>query len=825
MTEFVFRRPLNTDWICTRPAGHFERVTGTRPPARAVRLPHDAMRDADRTPDAPSGGSSGYYPGGAWRYERVLDVPAEWAGRHVGLTFDGVYGNARVFVDDVQVAHRPNGYARFHVEIGSHLVPGTPATIRVDVRTGQDSRWYSGAGLYRGVELVVADGVHLAPDGVVATTPEVDDEYAAVEVVAHVVNDTARLRVVRARFALADAGAPVAAEDAPVTVPARSTMTVRRKLWIPNPRRWSVEDPHRYDLAVRLYDGEETLDETALRVGVRTVQADPYRGLRINGTPLKLRGACIHHDNGVLGAAAHPEAEARKIARLKAAGFNAVRISHNPASQALLEACDAQGMLVMNEAFDAWGAEKSPTDYAGHFDRWWADDLAALVASSVNHPSVIMYSIGNEIPELGRADGRITGRLLAEEVRRLDPTRLVTNGMQMLFLVDLDRQMEEAGGLNQFMGGVMDRTADGGQGFAAGQNVLATTPRADAAVEEACSVLDVTGYNYAEARYAYDAEHRPTRISVGSETFPSRIAHNWNQVEAHPQVLGDFTWVGHDYLGEAGIGGHAYAEQGATFPYGLGYPNLTAACGDLDLLGEPLPIAAYRALVFGLRTEPAIAVERPQHHGWTIPAPNAWQWTDTIASWTWPGAEGLTTMVEVYADADEVELFLDGRSLGRAPVGDQRLLVARFEVAYAPGELVAVALRDGAEVGRTSLATAGEVTALSLSRTDVAPDGTPTVADLDADGGLTFVTAELVDAAGRRNTGSDRLLRVEVSGPGELIGLGSGAPRTEERFDAWQVTSHDGRAMAVVRATGPGEIVVRFADADGLAAEVVVPAV
>ncbi len=809
MNDLAFARPLNTDWVCSRPAGHFERITGVEPPARIVRLPHDAMRDADRTPDAPNGGSSGYYPGGTWRYERALEAPAHWEGRYVALTFDGVYGNARVYVNDAQVAHRPHGYARFTVEIGPHLRYGGANTIKVEVRTGQDSRWYSGSGLYRGVTLTVADGVHLEADGVRVTTPEIDDEYAAVEVVARVVNGTPLQRVVRIALALADAdGAPVATEDVPVTVPARTAVTVRRTLWIPQPRRWSPQDPYRYGLGVRLYEGDTTLDEAQVRVGVRSVQADPFRGLRINGVPTKLRGACIHHDNGVLGAASHQDAEARKIARLKAAGFNAVRMAHNPASQALLEACDAQGMLVMNEAFDMWGNEKTHTDYAGHFDRWWADDLAAMVAGSVNHPSVIMYSIGNEVPELGRADGRVMGRLLAEEVRRLDPTRLVTNGMQLLFLVGLDAQMEEAGGLNQFMGGIMDRTADGGQGFAAGQNVLATTPRADAAVEEACSVLDVAGYNYAEARYGYDAEHRPTRISVGSETFPSRIAHNWQQVMAHDQVLGDFTWAGHDYLGEAGIGGHAYAEDGATFPYGLGYPNLTAACGDLDLIGERLPISFYREIAFGLRAEPYLAVLRPRRHGQTIPAPNAWQWTDTLASWTWPGFEGRPTTVEVYADADEVELLLDGVSLGCATVGEWRALVARFEVTYQPGELVAVAYRDGVETGRTALATAGEVAAIEL---------TPEASEVDADGGLGFVTAALADARGAWLAGGDRALAVTVTGPGELAGLGSGDPRTEERFDADRTTTYDGRALAVVRATGPGAITVRFAalDADG----------
>lgn len=805
----VFRTSLDDGWVCTRPAGHFERITGQKPPATRVRLPHDAMRDAERSPDAPSGGSSAYHLPGVWRYLHTLHAPAGWAGRHVSLAFDGAYANAQVSVNGALVAQRPNGYARFHVEIGPHLVFGSDNEVRVDVRTTQDSRWYTGAGLYRGVVLTVADGVHLEADGVALTTPEVDDEFAAVEVVARVVNDTPAQRVVRVATTITDAAGAVGEGDVPVTVPPRASVVVRCRVWIERPHRWSPEDPHLYGATVRVHAGGETLDELLVPFGVRVVQVDPFRGLRINGVPTKLRGACIHHDNGVLGAASHPDAEERKVERLKAAGFNAVRMSHNPASQALLDACDRLGMLVMNEAFDTWRQHKSPLDYALHFDRWWAADLEAMVAGSINHPSVILYSIGNEIPELGRPDGRVTGRALAEKVRALDPTRPVTNGLQILFLVDLDAQMEAAGGLNQFMGGLLDRTADGGQGFAAGQNVIATTGRADANIEEACSVLDVVGYNYAEARYGHDAQHFPQRVSVGSETFPTRIAHNWEQVMAHDAVLGDFTWTGLDYLGEAGIGGHAYAEDGATFPYGLGYPNLTARCGDLDLLGERLPISFYRGIVFGLREQPYLAVGRPERHGHTIPAPNAWQWSDTVSSWTWPGFEGRPIAIEAYARADEVEFFLDGSSLGRVPVGGTRALIASLETTYAPGELVAVAHRAGVEVGRVALVTAGEVATVALR---------PDRGQLRADGGLAFVLAELVDAAGVRNAAADQRIEVAVEGPGELVGLGGGNWRTEERFDASWCTTYDGRALGVLRATGPGEIRVRVTG-DGVSGE------
>lgn len=806
MAPSVHRVPLNEGWRVTTPAGPFARFTGEIPPVTDVRLPHDAMRDATRTPDAPSGGSSGYHPGGVWRYLRTLDVPPEWADAWVNLTFDGAYAGARVYLDDVQVGHRPSGYARFHIDLTPWLTPGGHE-LRVDVRTHLDSRWYSGGGLHRGVDLTVAGGVHLAPDGVRVTTPEVDTDLAAVEVVAHVVNDTRHLRTVTVRTELHDPdGAPLIDGEEPVTIAPGTTAVVRRRQWIHTPRRWTLDDPALHTATVRVVDDHELSDSHAVRFGVRTISVDPHRGFRLNGTTLKLRGTCLHADNGILGAASHPAAEQRRVRLLKEAGFTAIRSAHHPASQALLDACDELGMLVMNEAFDTWGVEKTPFDASRDFPEWWERDLAAMVGGSVNHPSVVIYSIGNEILELGRADGRLLGRQLAEATRALDPTRPVTNGVQMLFLVDVADLIAKAGGLNEYMGGLADRTGNDGQNFAAGQNAAATTPDADAAVHEAAAVLDVMGYNYAEDRYAFDAEHHPQRVSVGSETFPTRIAANWEQVLAHDQVIGDFTWTGWDYLGEAGIGAHSYAEDGAVAPYGLGYPSLTAGCGDLDITGFRTPISFYREIAFGLATGPYLAVQRPARYHHTRPQPNAWQWSDTVASWSWPGFEGAPVRVEVYARADEVELFLNGESLGRAPVGARRALVADFETVWRPGELLAVAYDAGLEVGRTALRSAGPVAQVAAVAERPA---------LDADDDLGYVAIALTDGAGQVCVTEARPVSVAVSGPAVLAGLGTGNWRTEERFDATTCTPHDGRAQAIVRTTGPGRIRVRVS-AEGL---------
>lgn len=764
-----------------------------------VRLPHDAMRDMERTPDAASGAGAGYHPSAAWTYERTLETPAEWRGSWVALEIDGAAANSLVYVNGTLVASRPNAYARFFAEIGPHLVYGGANHLRIEVRTHKDSRWYSGAGLYRGVRLVVAGDVRIAPDGVGIATPDIDDEFATVEVTTVLRNGSMVARTVRVRVELtAPDGAVVDTDEIPVTVMPDASPIARQRLYVRSPQRWSVDAPALYRATVTVSETGLLLDADAHDFGIRTLQVDPMRGLRINGAAVKLRGTCVHHDNGPLGAASFACAEERKMRRLKEAGFNAIRTAHNPASQALLDACDRVGMLVMNEAFDIWSDEKSEYDYARQFSEWWRRDIEAMVAGSRNHASVIMYSIGNEILELGRPSGAALNRAIAEHVRALDPTRPVTNGINTFLTVDAGAIIEEAGGLNALMGNDASNIFD----------TIAASAEVTAAVEETAAGLDITGYNYAESRYSIDGAAHPHRVLVGSETFPTTIAANWEQVLANPHVLGDFTWTGWDYLGEAGIGGHAYNEDPDTAPhFAREFPYLTAYCGDIDLTGVRRPASFYREIVFGLRVEPYIAVQRPNRYAHTLKWKNAWGWSDSLGSWSWPGFEGQPIRVEVYADADEVELLLDGASLGRVAVGTRMRLVADFDTVYAPGALVAVAYRDGMECGRTTLRSASADVHLQLSaeRTEVAADGQD----------LAFVGIALVDAVGELWTAVDRPVTVTVDGPAELAAFGTGAPSTAERFDATTRTTFDGRALAILRPTGPGTVVLT-ATAEGL---------
>jgi beta-galactosidase len=796
-------------WTYRSPVGPFAAAGGDAAIATPVRLPHDALRDADRSADVPSKGGGAYSPPGAFTYLNEFDVPADWAGKVVRLEVQGAYRRAMVFLNDEFAGNRADGYARFFVDLTPYLRFGTPNTLRIETRSGEDSRWYSGAGLHRPVLLHVDEAVHIVPDGVRVTTIRVEADQAVIEVATTVTNraiNTAQVDVVTA--VTAPDGSAAEADRTPLTLAPGRTSVVRQRLYIQNPELWNVDSPSLYSVHTRLADGHSIgADDTSAddatagittAIGIRTVTVDPKKGLRINGEEVLLRGACVHSDNGPLGAASIARAEERRIQLLKDAGFNAIRAAHNPASPSMLDACDRLGMLVIDEAFDMWTRGKTNYDYAAEFPQWWAADLESMVAKDFNHPSVIMYSIGNEIIEVGTPHGAAWARDLAEHLREFDPTRLVTNGVNAFLAVidELADILEADQGLNELMGDM------GG-----GMNALSTSDAVTRRTAESSSVLDVLGLNYAEGRYTLDAELYPHRVLFGSETFPTQIGTLWPLVRDNANVIGDFTWTGWDYLGEVGIGATSYAEDPeANAQLEREYPYLTAWSGDLDITGFRRPASYYREIVFGLRSEPAIAVLRPERHGQTVTMQSPWAWSDSITSWTFPGFEGAPVTVEVYADADEVALVRDGTEVARGPVGGTRPMVATLETVYHPGVLTAIAYRDGTETGRTSLtsATGAALLTATVDRSSIRADGSD----------LAYVAIELRDAAGELFTGSDRSVQVDVAGAGILAGLGSGNPKTAERFDSASRDTFDGRALAIIRPTGPGSITVTVTSGD-----------
>jgi beta-galactosidase len=806
----VKRTSFNAGWRVRPKVSHFlELLGGGGQPWDDVSLPHDAMIGGQRDPDAHWG--NGFFPGGVWEYEKTFTPEGHLRGKRVLLEFEGVYRGASVWVNGALAGHRPYGYTDFTVSIGEHLRFGEENTVSVHATSHDDSRWYSGAGIYRPVHLVVGEPVHLALGAVQVTTPSVDDDGAVVAVATTIENESlVTTSTTVTTELLDDTGAVVARDVAPLTMYPGAQETLRQRLLVAKPRRWGVDAPHLYSCRTTVEADDVVIDQETTTFGVRTIDVDAARGLRINGEPVLLRGACIHHDNGVIGTATIPRADERRVEILKRAGFNALRSAHHPMSREMLAACDRLGMLVMDEAFDMWTEQKNEDDYGRVFPDWWEIDVDAMVRKDVNHPSVIMYSIGNEIPDVGNPAGARIGRAICERIRSLDDTRLVTNSINPLLACGpamFASLGEGAGapstspdmGVNTMMS-MMEQWLP----------VLLQQEVVDEKTAESFAYLDVSGYNYTESRYGMDHELHPQRVIVGSETNPAKIARNWELVREHAHVIGDFTWTGWDYLGESGIGRMQYG-GGDAGDRGTGglmgtYPWITSNTGDIDITGFRRPVSYWREIVWGLRTDPYVAVRPPAHHGRSSSLRQAWCFTDGIASWSWPGHDGDPITVEVYVDADEVELLVNGEVAGRAAVGETHPFVASIETTYAPGELTAVAFRGGAESGRCSLATASGPVELD-ARVDRDR--------IDAsDRDLAYVDVALVDGNGNLQTGDDRAVTILVDGPAVLQGFGSGNPCTEETFGAPTHDTYHGRALAVIRPTGDGTITVTVSAKD-----------
>ncbi|MCX4091087.1 glycoside hydrolase family 2 TIM barrel-domain containing protein [Nocardia sp. alder85J] len=788
----MFRTSFNDGWQVRSKPNPFAELAGEAVPFRGVTVPHDAVAELSR--DGGEEGGVGYFPSGVFEYRKTFTVPPE---QRVLIEFDGVYRDAMVYLNGAYAGQRPYGYSQFHIDVTALLNPVGDNEIRVETRNRQDSRWYSGGGIYRDTWLLTGGPVRIAPHGLRVATPDIDAERAVVEVTVAVANDTETLRTVRLVTEIRDRdGTLVASDTTPVTIAPHEPATARRRLYVGTPLLWHPDTPDLYECVVTLVDEGAEIDRDSAGFGIRTLRLDPVHGLRINGDTVELRGACIHHDNGPLGAATYARAERRRVEILKTAGFNAIRMSHHPMSPAMLDACDRLGMLVVDEAFDMWTSAKNPFDYSLSFAQWWERDLESLVDKDFNHPSVVLYSIGNEIPEVGSPAGAAWSRRLAEQLRALDGTRFVTNAVNNMLAV-MDELKKRAGRTLSESAGINTLMADPGELM----NLVAASELVGERTAEAYSVLDVAGMNYSESRYALDAELFPGRIILGTETFPTHIDGNWELVRRHPHVIGDFTWTGWDYLGEVGIGRPQYAGEAGERPsFAAPYPYLVAGCGDIDITGHRRPVSYYREIVFGLRADPYIAVQRPQHHGDTFTG-TPWAWSDSLASWTWPGFEDAPITIEIYCDADDVELRLDGRSLGFRPAGPGHRYRATFETVYRPGELVALAYRDGVAVGSCTLRSA------TGDRSLWAEPERPVVTDTPGD--LAYVALTVTDRDAAVDTAADIPITVEVTGAGTLLALGSADPATEERFDTATRRAYQGRVLAIVRPCGAGEIGLR----------------
>lgn len=789
--------PLLTGWTC--------RHLGDTAPGKPVTLPHDAMLAEPRTALSAGGTNTGWYEGHDYEYRRTLTVQEnELADTHI-LEFEGVYHNAEVWLNGQKAAFRPYGYTNFYVDCAPYLHAGENE-LRVIARNADqpNSRWYSGAGIYRPVQLWTARGAHITLNGVKIRTLSLDP--AVVEVrVKTTAPGTVRLTV----------------DDLPAMQQESGGEAVFT-LTLDNARLWTPETPNLYTCRVSFAD-----DEVTETFGVRKVEWGTD-GFLLNGKRHIIQGACIHHDNGLLGAVCDPDAVARKVRLLKENGYNAIRSAHNPCSKALLAECDRQGMLVMDEYIDHWYIHKTEHDYVDYFNDWWHQDLTDMVEKDYNHPCVVLYSTGNEVSETAQKRGIALTKEMTDFLHGLDDSRPVTCGVNIFFNFlssigfgvysdeKAKKEAERAEKAKQRGEKAAKKKAVGSQFFNNLAGLLgdefmkrgATLHGCDVKTRDAFANMDIAGYNYGIYRYKHDLKKYPQRLILGSETFCNDAYKFRELAKQEPRLVGDFVWAGMDYLGEVMVGSWEYADYAETFDGGPGW--VSAGSGRIDLTGKPLGEALYTRVALEADNGPYIAV-CPVNHTGDRHSPSAWKMTNAMPSWSWTGCEGGKANVEVYARAARVELVLNGHTVGSKTLKNDCL--ARFSIPYESGTLEAVSY-DAAdhEIGRCKLQSAGSTTRLTLDAEE------PTVKP----GHLCYIRLRYTDENGITKPLARGSIQVQVRG-GTLVGLGSACPFNKHSYLDSETDTYYGEALAIVR-MGDGEAMTIAASDGEYSAELTVPA-
>jgi beta-galactosidase len=767
---------------------------------RSVTLPHDWSIEGHIGPKEPSGGGGGFFPTGLGWYRYKLDAPAAWAGKRVEVEFEGVYMLSEVYLNGQKITSQPYGYTGFFADLTDALKPGQPniLAVRVDNTRQPNSRWYSGSGIYRHVWLQVTGPVHVADWGVFVSTKTASADSATLSVETTLRNDSTAVTTAQVDTEiLGPDGASLGKVSSSSTLPLRQDEQLNSEVAIPHPPLWSPEKTQMCTAVTRVTVGGAVVDDERTPFGIRKLAWSAEKGLTINGTTYKLKGGCIHHDNGVLGACAFDRAEERKVELLKAAGFVAIRTAHNPPSPGLLAACDRVGLLVMEEAFDCWDKGKNKGDHSVDFNAWWQRDIDAMVKRDRNHPAVVMWSIGNEIPGIYSDTGGQIGPELVARIHSLDTTRPVTNGI-----------------------------------LAWPVKVGKPSPDDDDRMKNAqlnWNALDIVGSNYALGTHIKEHDQHPDRVLVSTESKPP--VGEASNVMANSFAVGDFVWSGQDYLGECGVGRWLY-EGDPTEPlnpprprkpgdppprpwelkpqpvmHGSNslYPWHGANSGDLDLLGNRKPAAHKWNIEWDQGEKLYMAVEQPADDKPVIVV--GWGWFPTWDSWTWPGREGKPMKVEVYTRYAKVRLYLNDKLVEERDVHG---FYTDFTLPYAPGVLKIAGVDGDKEVESYELKTAGEPVALRLT-----PDRTTIHADAQD---LSFVQVEVVDKDGNRQPNADEAVHFTLTGPGSIAGLGNALLKGDAPYQGSDCHVYHGRALVVLRSTHAAGTLALHAEATGLKA-------
>ena len=757
-------------------------------PVKEVTIPHDAMISEPRTPESRGEGNIGWYIGGDYEYTRKITPPADWEGQKILLEFEGVYHNAEVWLGGEKIAFRPYGYTNFYVDLTDKLQFGAENELKVIARNSDqpNSRWYSGTGIYRPVNIWTGGRQYILVNGVRIRT--LDYRNGKIEVVVRTSEPgTVKVEILD--------GAEVVKE----TSYTASKNAVRFTITVPDAKLWDTEHPNLYTCRVTF--GEDVVEET---FGIRTLAWSSKEGVTINGRRVILRGACIHHDNGFLGACAFPEAEERKVRLHKENGYNALRSAHNPCSKAILDACDRLGVLMMDEFADAWTMHKTQYDYVTYLKDYWKEDLKDMVEKDFNHPSVIAYSTGNEVAETARPEGIAFTGEMTQYLHSLDPTRPVSCGINIFFNflssiglgVYSDEKAQKESEAAAGKDGKKKKAAVGSEFYnklacLMGDKFMkfgATLYPCDVKTRGAYANMDIAGYNYGIWRYKKDMKKYPDRIILGSETFCKDAWLFWDIAKDNPAIIGDFVWPGIDYIGETGMGAPEYGN----YHMEAEETQMTGGNGRIDITGKRRAEAAYTLVALEQEAGPLIGVQpvdrtdNPNLTGWSL--------TKAVESWAWNGCEGMNATVEVYSRAAEVELYLGGRSVGRKKTSKTARTL--FKVPYDAADLTAVSYdAAGRETGRYTLHPAGNTTVLQI----LPEEETATA------GRLAFIRLRYTDEDGVWKPLERSMLKVEVEG-GELLGLGSANSYVRGNYTTDTTDTYYGEALAIVRAGEAGEM-------------------
>ncbi len=818
---------LNLDWLFMN--GEKSNIPMMPQQTKKVNLPHDFMVETDVTPDAPGKAESGFYKGSAGTYLKTITLTEEEMTDTMLLHFEGCFGKTRVLINGNPAGSHVYGYTPFTIDIRKFLQIGDNE-IQVIVHTDDEpnGRWYSGAGMYRGVNLLSAPAFHIAHDGIFVYTDHITNGDAFCKAEITVVNDLAKATgdaegFLKLTVSKKDTKEVVATRYQKIRLTAGTSQVVPQAFVIENAELWDTENPYLYEVKAQLsltstgnvhmsLDNRQDLmaqtdyeDEITTRFGVRTITADAKNGLLLNGKSIKLKGGCIHHDNGILGAASFYDAEYRKVKLHKDNGYNALRLAHNPQSEQILDICDELGMIVFDEAFDVWNLPKNSFDFSHQFAEDGIKEIEAMVRRDRNHPSIFFWSIGNELTEQGgMAAGYEVSAMLAKTVRNMDSTRLVS-GALCSFFKGLDNEDNAA-----FWQTFRKEMPQGGSVInmdnSYGKKIWMeyTAPF----VKD----WDVVGYNYLNYHYETSHELFPDRVILCTESKPGQFEDYWSDVERLPYVIGDFLWTSMDYIGEAGIGKSIYCSeeevpQMSRMLNYAAYPWRLAQAGDFDLCGNVRAQGRYHQIIWGAN-DTYIFAKDPKNNG-KIALIGRYGWAEGGNHWSWNCENGTAVSVDVYSRAEEVELLLNGKSLGKKPAGAECHFKAEFEVTYEAGTLTAISYQDGQEVSRDEVKTVGEPVGLKITmeKNQIAADGES----------LAYGIVEIVDAEGNWvPTAEDTLAKVSVEGAASLAGFGTGRGQTEENYTKGEFTSFEGRWQVILRAgTEAGEAGVRV-EAEGL---------